>query len=95
MKMLVGSFVVLSLAMGTAVLGAAEDSIVGIASVIDGDTIEKFTRPAHSLVWHRRSRRQPTLRATNRRAMVLRAAIKLCSGGSDRVCDGTSQTARR
>ena len=30
----------LLLAFGTAVLAAAQDSIVGIASVIDGDTIE-------------------------------------------------------
>lgn len=35
-----GFMALLLLALGTAVLSAAEDSIVGIASVIDGDTIE-------------------------------------------------------
>jgi endonuclease YncB( thermonuclease family) len=34
------SFMVLLLALGTTAFAAAQDSIVGIASVIDGDTIE-------------------------------------------------------
>ena len=62
----------------------AQDRIIGVASVIDGDTIE-ISRAAHSPLRHRRSRKQPALRAADRRTLALRTASKLCLSRSDRT----------